>query len=246
MWEPQRACWGWGCRTGSSAPTQPGPGGEGGLFQNFPQEAWAGSGPASVMSVWGALGVLLAPGPWPGGWATSAPGGLGTHKAMDTAGLSGRSGPDPGGAGSARWHAAFPAGDPLLPPQARALARTWMGSQMAPGCGVQPASWMPLPGLFLWRRAFGSPGAREDNPGGAGEARGSPTPPACSDLVLQSPRSAVRDRAQPDPPPGPSCQGPPGYRFAAWTLVSPHSLSLPGSAHASVCPAGTRRPHDGG
>lgn len=49
-----------------------------------------------------------------------------------------------------------------------------MGSQMAPGCGVRPASWTPLPGLLLWRRAFGSPRAREDDPGGVGESLGSP------------------------------------------------------------------------
>ena len=80
-------CGGWGCRSGSSAPIEPGPGGEGGFFQNFPQEPRAGSSLPLLGQCRGPWGSFLAPGPWPGGWATSAPGGLGTHKAMDTAGL---------------------------------------------------------------------------------------------------------------------------------------------------------------
>lgn len=138
--EPQRACWGWGCRTGSPAPTQPGPGGEGGLFQNFPRRpGLALALPPLCISV-GALGVLLAPGPWPGGWATSAPGGLGPTRPWIQLGCQGAQAHDPGERAVPGGMRPFLAGDPLLPPQARALARTWMGPQMVPGCGVQPAS----------------------------------------------------------------------------------------------------------
>lgn len=83
--------------------------------------------------------------------------------------------PRPWGSGQCQVAWGLPSRRPRpLPPQARAPARTSMGSQMAPGCGVRPASWTPLPGLLLWRRAFGSPRAREDDPGGVGESLGSP------------------------------------------------------------------------
>lgn len=220
-------CWGWGCRTGSSAPTQPGPGGEGGLFQNFPQEAWAGSGPASVMSVRGALGVLLAPGPWARRWATSVPGGLGTHKAMGTAGLPGHSGPDPGGVGSARWPGAFPAGDPVpfLPRPGLQPGLLWVPRwRLGVGSGQPPGR--PYLASCSGEGPLAVPGPGRMTPEALESPLAPPTPPACPDLVPQSPRSAVGDQAQPDPLPGHSCQGPSWVRVCSLDLGWP-SLTVP-------------------
>lgn len=83
-----------------------------------------------------------------------------------------------------------------------------MGSQMAPRCGDQPASWTPLPGLLLWRRAFGSPRAgRTTLEVLEGPVPPPPTPPACPDLVPQRPCSAVGIRLSLTPLPDGSCWG---------------------------------------
>lgn len=238
-------CWGWGCRSGSSAPTQPGPGGRGALSRTFPRNP----GPAPALPLLGQRrgpwGSFLAPGPWPGGWATSAPGGLGTHKAMDTAGCSG---PDPGAVVSARWCEAFPAGDPFpflprpgLQPGLRWVPR-WclvVGTSQPPGrpCLASYSGEGPLAapgrGGRLWRRWRG--------PWPTPHSTRMPRPRPTAPLLCR------RYQAQPDPPAWwQLLGGRPERRFAAWALAAPHALPLPASAHASPCPAGTRRPRNGG
>ena len=257
-----------GCTTGSaprpSAPSQPGPGGEGPLLE-LSSGGLCWLTPCLHYSSVGALGVPSGPRPLP--WrmgATPALGGLGTNKAVCVTWLQWalRQRAGARGGGSATWGASFPAGDPRR--RSCGSSSAWCPSPFlsqaqgssqdisgflegALGCGTLPASWTPRPGLFLWRRAFGSPRAGVGKP--QRHWRGPWLPPSHSTPVYWSPRSAVRDcRLRPDPCLGHSCRGPPGRRSAAWTWSWALTHTVPlweRSPHTSPCPAGTHRPCDG-
>lgn len=168
---------------GLSAPVQPGPGGEGGLFQSFLREAWlpslesVGHGCPCQPLTWevglGALGPtrLCESGLQKVLRLRASPRGVGSTGGGGVSLPSGR--PQTLGS-SAQCPLRFPH------PTRRALAWTH--------ASLDGVSWMPQPGLFLWRRALGNSGAGVRCDGGA----------HCC-LALQ---------AQVGTPPGLSCQWP--------------------------------------
>lgn len=229
-------------RTASSAPRpQPSPGGEGSLYQNFPQEARAGSDPASMFQCGGPRPLL---------WmvdAPPAPGGLGTNKAVCGAGpqrvleqtaslrgvgsACGACPPDTGAAAASP----LPLSGPGLQP-GRVWVPRWCLGMWEPAGLLDAPPWLPPLEKGPWQsQGWG---------GCPLEALRGPWLPSPTSLRAPalSPRAlpcCQQLRAQARPSPGHSCQGPSGRRLqpvpCAGPLLSP---SLSGSPpHTSQCPA---------
>lgn len=181
----------------------------------------------------GPWGSFLAPGPWPGGWTTSAPGGLGTHKAMDTAGL-----PEQGAQAQTLGQWLVPGG--MRPSQRETPSPSSPGQGSSQDFdGFPDGTWVVGTGQPPGRPCLGS-SSGEGPLAAAGLGRTTLEGPMAPPPHPHAPTSSWLSLT---PLPGCSCWGGrPGCRFAAWALAGPQALPLSASAHAAPCPAGTCRP----